>query len=120
MGTISYITTRKGMIRDLTKTEENEHGKWETLRHCMRGNNLWTKQRTTDKKTGKVITYVCLYMLQNHGDGVWAYKPVDETMGPNYVNCPLSYLEGLSEPQGFAMKWRNNVKLHWYDKRKKQ
>ena len=58
-------------------------------------------------------------MLQNYHNGEWAYKAIEENMGPNYVNCPLSYLDGLSEPESsYAGPWRERVKQYWQDRRK--
>lgn len=77
-----------------------------TLKHCCVGNNLWCVHEV------KGITFVCLYMMQFHGGSYkyWGYKDVDETAGPYHVNCPLSYLKGLSEPVGFAIEWRERVR----------
>lgn len=77
-----------------------------TLKHCCVGNNLWCVHEV------KGITFVCLYMMQFHGRSFkyWGYKDVDETAGPYHVNCPLSYLKGLSEPVGFAIEWRERVR----------
>jgi hypothetical protein len=78
-----------------------------TLKHCCVGNNLWCVHEV------KGITFVCLYMMQFHGRSYkyWGYKDVDETAGPYQVNCPLSYLEGLSEPtEGYSAEWRESVR----------
>ena len=44
-------STRQTIIDGLIQYEENEHGIWETLRHCTRGNALWSIIKWTDKKT---------------------------------------------------------------------
>ncbi len=77
-----------------------------TLKHCCVGNNLWCVHEV------KGTTFICLYMMQFHGGSYkyWGYKDVDETAGPYHVNCPLSYLDGLSEPVGFAIAWRERVR----------
>lgn len=77
-----------------------------TLKHCFVGNNLWCVHEV------KGITFVCLYMMQRHNKEYpyWGYKDIDETAGPYQINCPLSYLEGLSEPVGFAIEWRESVR----------
>ncbi len=80
-----------------------------TLKHCTRGNNLWCVHEV------KSIRFVCLYMMQFHTKcyPYWGYKDIDETSGPYHVNCPLSYLDGLSEPENeFSKCWRENVRAY--------
>ena len=113
-------TTRKQLIEELTKTSDNAHHRHETLRHCVRGNVMWCKNRYTEKSTGRTETYIecVLLSISNAGAG---YKILSEASGPNYVHCPLSYLEGLSEPpeDSFARNWRLKVREYWADRRAK-
>lgn len=96
-------STRKDLIDHLVK----ENSAVETLKHCCVGNNLWCVH-----KTNEGLTFIALYTMQLHrGDfPYWGYKDIDESMGPYQVNCPLSYLEGLSEPTGYAGEWRKKVR----------
>jgi hypothetical protein len=41
----------------------------------------------------------------------WVYKPMDETMGPCEVDCPLSLLDMVPCPDSdYARKWREEVR----------
>jgi hypothetical protein len=95
--------TRKDLIDHLVK----ENSAVETLKHCCVGNNLWCVHRTNEGDT-----FICLYMMQLHRGNFpyWGYKDIDESMGPYQVNCPLSYLEGLSAAEGYAIEWRKRVR----------
>ena len=109
-----------------------------TLRHCWKGNNLWTVQEHTAPEitydgqpnplAGTTRRFVCLYMCKGrdtydrrtgkydpHG---WGYKDVDEGMGPYHTNCPVSYIELVEaheaefgyEPNQYAKEWRAAVR----------
>lgn len=84
-----------------------------TIKHCWKGNNLWAVQegRTHDDKP---VTFIALYLVRggnNSRDG-WGYKDMDETTGPYYYNCPLSYLDMVPDPGGYATEWRAKVREH--------
>ena len=53
--------------------------------------------------------FIVLYLLAQQGD-VWLHKAIDETCGPNAIDCPLEYLDGLPEPEGYAKDWRERVR----------
>ena len=94
--------TRKDLIDHITTQTP-------TLKHCCTGNNLWCVHEV------KGIRFVCLYLMQFHGGSFkyWGYKDVDESTGPHYFNCPLSYLEGLTEPcNDYSRDWREEVRKH--------
>jgi hypothetical protein len=38
-------------------------------------------------------------------------------MGPCEVNCPLSYLELVPDPGGYATAWRERVRNYWLRKK---
>ncbi len=84
-----------------------------TLKHCCKGNNLWAVHEYVRTGDTEPTRYVALYLLRGgkHGD-MWGYKDMDESMHPYYYNCPLSYLDGLSEPTGSAAEWRENVRKY--------
>ncbi len=93
-------TTRRDLIDQLIKTEESERYHWETLKHCARGNVLWTVSQRSDKQTNEVTRFLGCHLLQRHveqryGRKVtsWGYKSMDESMHPLYYSCPLSYLQ---------------------------
>lgn len=94
-----------------------------TVAHCFKGNNLWAVQEYTypartydDKphpKAGETVRFIALYLLRGSNgsrDG-WGYKDMDESAGPYYYNCPLSYLDMVPEPDAeFAKCWRIKVR----------
>jgi len=95
--------TRKHLITQLT-----ERNGVETLRHCCTGNNLWCVHRLSNG-----VKFICLYMMQKHkidGEVCWGYKDIDESMGPNAITCPVSYLEMCTAPEGpYGYEWRQRV-----------
>jgi hypothetical protein len=45
--------------------------------------------------------------------GEWGYKPLEESMGPYYFSCPLSYLSEVSiDRYGGNEEWRELVTEH--------
>lgn len=95
------------------------------IKSCWKGNNLWTIGEYTypedhAERHGKTILYVGLYLCAKHGKGLdgWGYKDMDESAGPNYRNCPLSYIEMVEAhekehgygPTGYAAEWRQQVR----------
>jgi hypothetical protein len=44
--------------------------------------------------------------------GWWGYKDMDESMGPTDASCPMSYLNMVPDPGGYATAWRERVKAH--------
>lgn len=56
---------------------------------------LWTLNSTTriqpDGATSETVWIGCA-LLQADGAG-WGYKDMDESMGPYYVSCPMSFLK---------------------------
>jgi len=98
--------TRKHLITHLT--ENNEH--CTTLKHCCVGNNLWMVKELPDE-----TRFILLCLMQFHGGSYpyWGYKDIDETAGPNAVNCPLSYIEMCTEPNNdYSREWRERVRQY--------
>lgn len=73
-------------------------------KHTLVGNNLWCVMET--ETHGR---FVVLFLLERM-NGVWLHKAIDETCGPNAIDCPLEYLDGLPEPEGYAKDWRERVR----------
>lgn len=88
--------TRRSLIAELTKSQPGRT----CLRHCLRGNILWAVR---EDQSGKFIT--CDRLMPSK-DG-WGHKPLDESMGPIYYTCPLSYLD---ETLPINESWRANVR----------
>ena len=118
MGWIFAHGTRKQVIAELTAPHSDSIYSHETLRSCVRGSVLWAKHRMT-YHDGEELVYVGCYLLRyERGCGLWGYKAMEEACGPNYYHCPLSYLEGLSDPVGYAADWRLRVRRYWADRKK--
>ncbi len=102
-----------------------------TIRHCLVGNNLWCVHEHEEQHaplvrftaTGERVTetstthrWACLYLLRGSPKVKndcynWGYKDVDETMGPNEISFPYTWL-GLLTPiaSEYANAWRARVK----------
>jgi hypothetical protein len=87
------------------------------LKHCYRGNAykgvLWTvwevKKVTADGETTN--RYIGCDILQYYKYDGWGYKDLEESSGPGYLSCPLSYLEMVPEPKSaYAKQWRQAVR----------
>lgn len=74
---------------------------------AVRGSHLWT----VIEQDGDYSTrFVCLWLLRKGRDN-WAYKDVDESMGPCELDCPLLFLAMTPEPtSGYAVEWRQKVR----------
>ena len=68
----------------------------------------WQAIRTP---AGAVV--ICCALLKCDG-GEWGYKLMDESMGPNYYDCPLRLLDMASDPMPgtYAADWRAKVRAH--------
>ena len=130
------MTRRKDMVADRIKIwdtknsyPENENYIISTcLRHCYRGNAfsgvLWTVRETVtyNKANDEVVEtrrwIACDILRYDNKNKCWGYKDLDESVGPNYYSCPLSYLEGLSEPRNdYAKEWREDVRKYHADRK---
>jgi hypothetical protein len=103
--------TRSELIYRLCATEENEHGRWTTLKHACVGNCLWRVLEWVDKDKGITAVLIALDLLQSQRGYGWGYKSMSESMGPNYYNCPLALLDLVPEPPSkYAADWRRKVR----------
>ena len=116
MGWLYGWDTRQDLERHLLAG-----GSKQTIKHCWKGNNLWTIQEYQNSQ-GKAVRVIILFMCRGRNtwnrrsnkidpDG-WGYKDISESMGPIYVNCPLSYLDLVPDPGGHATQWRTRVREH--------
>ncbi len=112
---------RKDIIADLTKYWRNRQDAEGTcLKHCYRGNNwsgvLWTVWEIK-KPCGETYRYIGCNKLEysKHEPPSWGVKDLDESMGPFYHSCPLSYLDMVPEVKN--QSWRDYVKA-WHAERK--
>ena len=94
------------------------------LAYCMRGNNLWkvVESFRYDKDGNQIHhnRWIGLDLLQGGwNQPCWGYKDMDETCGPNAVNCPLAYLEMVKDfpTVSYGIAWRERV-LEYHNAKK--
>lgn len=81
-----------------------------TLKHFLSGNNLWCVHEHDGQR------WACLYLLRGspkvkNDPCNWGYKDVDETMGPNEISFPYTWLDLLTPTDSkYANEWRARVK----------
>lgn len=81
-----------------------------TLDYYCYGNQLWAIieiKKEFDNKITKTEIIIVLYLLSKKRNFGWGYKPMSESMGPFYYNCPLEFLNKTSET---CKEWREEVK----------
>jgi len=84
-----------------------------TIKHCIRDNVLWAvHDRLKDGERDPAWpAFIGCYLLECQLGYGWGYKDMDETMGPYYYTCPVSYLDLAGEPRNdAARKWREQVR----------
>lgn len=88
--------------------------KFTTLEHSVKGGRLWVLlQYNEGDKKGDV--FVALYLLQKDGSE-WGYKDMDDTCGPYYYDCPISFINRTVD-SGRALKsnttaWHDQVRAY--------
>jgi hypothetical protein len=83
------------------------------LQACTVGNHHWYLAETEGVK------WIGLDLLAGGGkESGWGHKSMDERSGPNYYDCPITYLDKASEPLGYAIEWRKAVRQYHANKRK--
>lgn len=81
-----------------------------TIKHFLAGNNLWCVHEYEGKR------WACLYLLRGspkikNDPYNWGYKDVDESMGPNEISFPYTWLDLLTPTDSqYANEWRARVK----------
>lgn len=91
--TFTRDTTRGDVIADRIAAWSNDTHTGRTLRHCTKGNVLWTVREITDKRAGMTERYIGCDLLRCERGYGWGYKDMEESSGPYYYSCPLAYLE---------------------------
>lgn len=81
-----------------------------TLKHFLSGNNLWCVHEHDGQR------WACLYLLRGspkvkNDPCNWGYKDVCESMGPNEISFPYTWLDLLTPTDSkYANEWRARVK----------
>jgi hypothetical protein len=102
MGTYYGWHSKEALVEYL-KTDFSDHVK--AIRHSLRGNHFWTL--VENKNTGERIIRLDVITCYK---GEWGYKPLDETMGPFYYDCPIGMIEQTTPTDNkYANKWRQRV-----------
>ena len=108
--TFPYATeTREELVEYLRRP--TRYGENNTLlKSSVVGNNHWYLV----KNHASGLTVIGLDLMQGgpRSDPGWGYKDLDESAGPNEVNCPITYLKLASAPTGYAIEWRKKVLEH--------
>lgn len=86
--------TRAEIIEKCTRSWTSGEGvQYTCLTHTCRGNTLWSlwERRQRD---GQVTKLIFCDLLKSSPDGYgWGYKSLQESEGPAYYSCPISYLD---------------------------
>lgn len=108
--------TKKAMIDYCTGEALGGPGKVTTIAKAVRGNTLWTViEYGADSGRFPAGTRAILCFLLGSDlkhSGGWGYKDMDESMGPCDISCPVSFLDMVPDPGGYATEWRAKVRAH--------
>lgn len=114
--------TRPQIVERLTGERMTSTGKngenWESITHrrCLRGNVLWAIQENIKDGVSQGKFIACYLIGCNMGS--WGYKMMDESMGPGYYTCPVSWLDEVDVAPGeFALSWRDKVRRYHEDQK---
>lgn len=99
---------KKACVAKLTAPEHLSAG-YTMLRHRLVGNHLWTLIKCPDERIIIGLDLLADGGKQSMG---WGHKGMSEESGPTAVDCPLSFLDAASEPRGYAINWREEVRAY--------
>ena len=105
MGTFSGYYSRKDIVSDIVNQYTSERFSIIDRKATNFGRHLWI---LIQPKQGP--SFVCLFKLSSYR-GDWGYKPIDESMGPCYHDCPVSLLDKADPATTeYAIRWRERVR----------
>ncbi|EDS7122094.1 hypothetical protein QEA29_003883 [Salmonella enterica] len=124
MGWLFCCDSRSALIEHLTRTDENDAVRFQTLKYALRGNIIWAVVQVTAKqnndflalKKDESLNLIFCHLLQK-SEGLWGYKSLCEDTFPLYYTCPLRYLE--LAPVVRCASWRESVRVY-HDNRKRR
>lgn len=100
MGWLFSHRTRDAQIQELVQDPN-------CLDHTDTGERVWAVWRSADNSR-----FIACFLIDQQ-DGKWGYKPIDETMGPCFYDCPLKYLDATpGRTEGYAAAWREKVRAY--------
>ena len=91
--------TKEWLVKDLTKESINRESKvkFTTVKHAVRGNNLWSVIRR-ENPDGTAIQFIVLFKMAFDKDSkTWGYKDIEACCGPCEIDCPVKFLDMVSE-----------------------
>ncbi len=91
--TFTQGAERADIIARQIRSWDNDTHAGRIVRHCLKGNVLWTVQELTDKQAGTVKRFIGCDLLERERGYGWGYKDLCESMHPYYYTCPLAYLD---------------------------
>lgn len=113
MGWLSGFESMKE-IRDRILSDQNERYKIIADTSTCYGRHYWVVYEYADGQRQLVLNLV---RGANH---TYAYKTMDESMGPAVADCPLRFLELVPEKDiGYTKEWRTKVR-NYYANRKRR
>ena len=131
----SEMTQKNQLVQELVKSSDsrryrgsnNDDSRYyltKCISYSLRGNILWSvMERTTFNSANdseiETKRFICCDILSYSKEHrCWGYKDLQESMGPAYYSCPLSYLKKVPVADGeYAVAWREGVEN--YHARKK-
>lgn len=100
----------------ITRAFTHHNGTWQAtvISAAAVGSTIYAAIRNHDTSTGKSYVFCAVILFKNNERDGFAYKDMDDSMGPCEVDCPdrimrlLSPIEDLPNP-GYAATWRRSV-----------
>jgi hypothetical protein len=91
----------------MQRSHENDTYTWKTLKTSLKENTLWVVREVFIKETQETKRYIeCILIHYDRKDKCYGHKDMDESMGPYYFDCPLSFLQIATVTN---QEWRNKV-----------
>jgi hypothetical protein len=95
---------------------DNRNDGYKVIDHASTsyGKHLWVAFQHP-----KGYKFIAIYLIEKRG-GSYAYKDMDESMGPVVCDCPIRLLDQVPMPEGgYAKEWRERVYAHHAKRRAK-
>lgn len=111
---MGYTFTKGASKADIIKDILTGGGKPQDffpLAHKLVGRYLWVvwEHNSVDRNA----RFIGLCLLESEKGFGWGYKPMEESMGPYEVSCPLQFLEITPLPDSpYASDWREKVRAY--------
>lgn len=120
MGWSSGWVSRAAMLAHLRDKSRFSEGV-KIIKSQVIGNNLWYVAFIPTENKEVICLDIISGDFGTKKNPEWGYKGLQESFGPNEVNCPLGYLKhGADTVSGYAVEWREKVKTFHANKAAKQ